>query len=86
MDQQLIGERIAAGRKAKGLTQAELAAFLFVSKQAVGKWERGESLPDIIMLKKIADAIGITHLNYFLNKHKQECKCAVCCCCGNCGC
>ena len=38
------GERIRRGREAKALTQEELAEALGVSRQAVSKWERGESL------------------------------------------
>ena len=40
------GARISGLRKARGMTQAELAARLMVSPQAVSKWETGQSLPD----------------------------------------
>jgi len=53
-----IGEIIAQGRRAKNLTQKEFAKLFFVSAQAVGKWERGESLPDILTLMKISDFLG----------------------------
>lgn len=43
MDPQEIGQRIAAERKARGLTQAALAAQLYVTRQAVSKWEAGVS-------------------------------------------
>jgi len=43
---------------------AQLAQRLFLSSQAVGKWERGESLPDIITLNHLAEILGVD-LNYF---------------------
>ena len=41
-------------RRKKGNTQEDLAGFLSISSQAVSKWERAESLPDIYLLPKIA--------------------------------
>ena len=75
----IIGKRIAEGRKRKGLSQAGFAALLHVSPQAVGKWERSESLPDIFMLGKIGEAIGTTDINYFLGR--TPCSCSFCDCC-----
>ena len=64
----IIGKQIVNGRKEKGLSQADLAQMLFVTPQAVSKWERGESLPDIFMLAKISDIFDIYNLGYFLGK------------------
>lgn len=64
MNEIIIGNRIAEGRKAKNLSQAQFAQMLNVSAQAAGKWERGESLPDIITLNKITQILGVS-LNYF---------------------
>ena len=47
-------------RKDAGLTQAELAEKLNYSDKAVSKWERGESVPDLYVLKQIADFYGVT--------------------------
>lgn len=55
-----IHDKIAQLRKAKGLTQAALAADLGVSSQAVSKWENGLSCPDIQLLPQIADYFGIS--------------------------
>lgn len=55
-----IGNRIARFRKAKGLTQEELANILGVSSQAVSKWENDASCPDIALLPKLAEVLGIT--------------------------
>jgi uncharacterized protein YjbI with pentapeptide repeats len=59
-----IGNKIAEARKKVNISQAQLAERLFISPQAVGKWERGESMPDIITLNHLAEILGID-LNYF---------------------
>lgn len=64
MDTKTIGEKIARARKGKNMAQAQLAQLLFISPQAVGKWERGESNPDIITLNRLAEILGVD-LNYF---------------------
>ena len=55
-----IGKTIASLRKQNNMTQSEVADKLGVSYQAVSKWERDESLPDITLLPMIADLFGIT--------------------------
>ena len=55
-----IGRNIAAYRKDAGLTQAGLAEKLNYSDKAVSKWERGESIPDVLTLMALADQFGIT--------------------------
>ena len=62
----ILGKQIASGRRTKGLSQVNLAEMLNVTPQAVSKWERGESLPDIFMLAKIADIFDIYDLGFFL--------------------
>ncbi|MDE7365664.1 MAG: helix-turn-helix domain-containing protein [Ruminococcus sp.] len=47
-------------RKKMGLTQEEIAEKLGVSRQAVAKWERGDTMPDIESCIKLADIYGIT--------------------------
>lgn len=47
-------------RKQGNFTQEDLAGKLGVSRQAVAKWERGETLPDIESCIKLADLSGIT--------------------------
>lgn len=47
----MIGSKIAEARKKTNITQAQIGRLLFVSPQAVGKWERGQSLPDIPTLQ-----------------------------------
>ncbi len=55
-----LAKNLVTCRKAFGLTQAELAEKLNYSDKAVSKWERGESVPDLAVLKQIADFYGIT--------------------------
>src|SRR3546814_12687582 len=60
----MIGNKIAEARKKAAISQAQLAQRLFISPQAVGKWERGESMPDIITFNRLAEILGVD-LNYF---------------------
>ena len=55
-----IGANISAYRKRAGLTQAGLAEKLNYSDKAVSKWERGESVPDVITLMQLAEQFEIT--------------------------
>ena len=55
-----IGTNIAAYRKQAGLTQAGLAEKLNYSDKAVSKWERGESIPDVLTLALLAEQFEIT--------------------------
>lgn len=55
-----IGNRIAKFRKAKGMTQEELAHHMGVSSQAVSKWENDASCPDISTLPALCKVLGVT--------------------------
>lgn len=55
-----ISENIAKYRKQKSFTQEQLGERLGVSNQAVSKWESGVSLPDVMLLPKIAEVLGTT--------------------------
>ena len=54
-----IGVNIALQRKRLGMTQLELAEKLNYSDKAVSKWERGESVPDVLTLVQLADLFEI---------------------------
>lgn len=56
----IIAENIALLRRGNGMTQIELAEKLNYSDKAVSKWERGESVPDISVLKQISVLFGVT--------------------------
>ena len=55
-----IGSNIASFRKAAGLTQAGLAEKLNYSDKAISKWERGESVPDVLTLMQLGQLFGVT--------------------------
>ena len=56
----ILGSNIATYRKRQRLTQAGLAEKLNYSDKAVSKWERGESMPDVLTLVQVADLFGIS--------------------------
>lgn len=62
-----IAKNIQSLRKEAGLTQSQLAERLNYSDKAVSKWERGDSVPDIAVLKQLADMFGVT-VDYLLNE------------------
>lgn len=67
----MLNENIKALRKAKGLSQEELAIKLNVVRQTVSKWEKALSVPDAGMLIKIADALDTT-VNDLLGEEAPE--------------
>ncbi|MEI3306945.1 MAG: helix-turn-helix transcriptional regulator [Dysosmobacter sp.] len=54
-----FSKNLSRERKARGLSQEELAARLGVSRQAVSKWETGEAAPDLSKLLALADALEL---------------------------
>ncbi len=72
MEQKVIGKNIAKFRTERGLTQSQLAEFLFITPQTVSKWETENGTPDISLLPKIAlfldvtidDLFGISNLDH----------------------
>lgn len=68
----IIAANIAELRRSHNFTQAELAEKLNYSDKAVSKWERGESVPDVSVLKSIADLFGVK-VDYLLTaEHSDE--------------
>lgn len=63
----IVGKNIQTLRTTKGLTQQQLAEHLNYSDKTVSKWERGESLPDIVVLKMIADYFQVS-LDYIVEE------------------
>ena len=59
-DMQYSGKAIAKARKAKNMTQMELADAMNISYQAVSNWERGVSMPDISKLPELSELLGIS--------------------------
>ena len=60
----IIARNITDLRRKNNMTQAELAERLNYSDKAISKWERGESLPDVTVLKSVADVFRVT-VDYF---------------------
>ena len=71
LNAKMIGNKIATARKKINISQAQLAQRLFISSQAVGKWERGESMPDITTFNSLAEILGVD-LNYFSESFPSE--------------
>ena len=64
-----IAKNLSSLRKSAGLTQAELGEKLTYSDKSISKWERGDGLPDLLVLDKLAELYGVTVLK---NKPKRE--------------
>lgn len=56
----VFGEKLKIERSKKSWSQEELAERLFVSRQAVSKWENGQNYPSIEVIIKISDLFGLT--------------------------
>lgn len=69
----VIAKNIAELRRSKKLTQLELAESLSYSDKAVSKWERGESVPDVSVLKNIAELFGVTIDYLVTEEHGDNC-------------
>ena len=66
-----MGQTISEARKAKGMTQRELAEHMNVTDKAVSKWERDLSCPDIHSIPKLAEVLGL-ELESLMNVSKTE--------------
>ncbi len=73
MNQQKVGEFIKKLRKENHLTQAEFAEKYGITYQAVSNWEHGKNLPDIALLKQIADDFNVS-IDELLGSEKKSLK------------
>lgn len=71
---QTVAENLAELRKEHGLTQLRLAEILHYSDKAVSKWERGESLPDLSVMKQLADLYQIPLDDFLLTAEERLAK------------
>lgn len=55
-----FGEKLKSAREKKGMTQQTLANDLYVTRQAVSRWECGARYPDLLTAKKISEILGIS--------------------------
>lgn len=68
----IIAGNIGQLRRKTGMTQLELAEKLNYSDKAISKWERGESIPDVVTLKALADLFSVS-VDYLLRaEHPVE--------------
>ncbi len=70
MNIETVAKQIALLRKSKGLTQSELGERVGVSFQAVSKWERAETMPDITVLPDLAKVLETSIDNILLGGEK----------------
>lgn len=55
-----MGEKLKAVREAAGLTQVKLAEMLEVTQRDISHWESGKRMPNVLMVKKMAQVLGCT--------------------------
>ena len=70
---EIVADNISELRQSASMTQLALAQRLNYSDKAISKWERGESFPDIFMLKSIADVFGVS-VDYLFTEDHTEAK------------
>ncbi len=70
-----IGEAITNARKRAGLTQEQLAAKVYVTRQAVSRWENGDSEPSIDMRKLLASVLDVPAAELFDLPDSPACQC-----------
>lgn len=66
----IVAANIIQLRTKAGLTQTELGEKLSYSDKSVSKWECGAAVPDVLVLKNMADLFGVS-VDYFLSEHGQ---------------
>ncbi len=67
-----IADNLRYLRSRSGLTQEQVAEYIGVSRQAVAKWERGESLPDILNCEALADLFEVSLTDLVRHDAQQE--------------
>ena len=72
-----MGEKLQLLRKSRGLSQEQLAAELDVSRQAISKWECGDSTPDLDKLRAICTYFGVTTDHLIWENEEDAPKAAV---------
>ena len=66
-----LGEKLQLLRRSRGLSQEQLAAELDVSRQAISKWECGDSTPDLDKLRAICTYFGVT-TDYLIWENEED--------------
>lgn len=71
METEQFGMRISQCRQNKNMTQEELARRLGVTPQALSKWERGQSLPDLSMMSELCAVLGVS-ADYLIGRQEEQ--------------
>ncbi|MBR5405260.1 MAG: helix-turn-helix domain-containing protein [Oscillospiraceae bacterium] len=71
---QTVAANLSALRKSHHLTQLQLADILHYSDKAVSKWERGESLPDLAVMKQLADLYGVSLDDFLMTEEARAAR------------
>lgn len=66
-----LGSKISELRKQKGWSQSELARHIEVSREIVGRYERGDAMPSIDIAKRMADAFEVS-LDYLVGNAQEK--------------
>ncbi len=66
-----LSEKITKLKKLKGLSQVDLAETTGISRDAISKYERGDTIPSVEYAKRIADALGVS-LDYLVSDDDIE--------------
>ena len=66
----IVASNLIELRVASGMTQSQLAEKITYSDKSVSKWERAEAIPDVAVLKNIAEVFGVT-VDYLITTHDR---------------
>ena len=55
-----IGEKIVEARRAKNLTQEQLAELLGVTRQSISRWEQNQAYPEVEKILRLSDILGVS--------------------------
>lgn len=92
MNQYVTGTMIKSFREGKKMTQQQLADKIGVSSKAISKWETGRGYPDISLVEPLAEALGVSVIEFFSGEgvvntnrsfNMERVKIHVCPICGN---
>ena len=70
-----LKDKLAQARKDAGMTQEELARKVFVTRQAISRWETGETTPSIDMTKLLASVLDVPVMQLLDLPQEPSCQC-----------
>lgn len=68
-----FGEKVKRAREEKGMTQQTLSEHLYVTRQAVSRWECGARYPDLLNAKKLSDVLGVSLDELLSGEEMKKC-------------